>query len=109
MSSFCEHPRIGHLHRLQRIVAYLSQFRDFKIRFRTDQPDYSEVSGIELQDWKYTPYGNQKELVPEEPPKPLGKEIVITTYYDVNLMHDILSGKSVNGVIQMWNNTPMDW
>ena len=45
----------------------------------------------------------------KKPPKPLGKEIVITTYYDANLMHDILSGKGITGVIQMWNNTSMDW
>ena len=56
MSSFREKPRIGHLYRLQRITAYLSQFRDFKIRFQTDPPDYSQVPDIQELDWTYTPY-----------------------------------------------------
>ena len=41
MSSFRSQPREGHLKRLKRIIGYLSKFRHFKIRFRTDEPDFS--------------------------------------------------------------------
>ena len=57
MSSFREEPRIGHLNRLQQITAYLSQFHDFKIRFQTDPPDYSQVTDIQELDWTYITYG----------------------------------------------------
>ena len=41
MSSFRSQPREGHLERLKRIIGYLSKFRHFKIRFQTDEPDFS--------------------------------------------------------------------
>ena len=109
MSSFRECPRIGHLHRLQRMIAFLSHMKDFKIRFRVEQPDYSDVPPIPDHDWKYTPYGNPTEDLPLDAPPPLGKEVLLSHYYDANLMHDVLSGKSVTGVIHFFNKTPMQW
>ena len=78
MSSFREKPRIGHLIRLRRIIAYLSQFKDLKIRFRVDQPDYSTVPPIPDHDWKYTAYGEPKEDIPSNAHEPLGKEVLLS-------------------------------
>ena len=33
---------------------------------------------------------------------------MITPYYDVSLMHDVLSGKAVTGVLHFYNKTPID-
>ena len=41
MSSFRAAPRQGHMDRLKRIYSYASRTRDYTIRFRTYQPDYS--------------------------------------------------------------------
>ena len=30
-------------------------------------------------------------------------------YVDANLMHDLLSGKSVTGILHLLNKTPIDW
>ena len=40
---------------------------------------------------------------------PKGKRVVLSHWYDANLMHDVLSGKSVTGVFHMANMTPMMW
>ena len=109
MSIFCEQPQIGHLCCLRRMVGNLAKFRDFKIRFRVDPPDYSSVPDIPKQDWKYTPYGIQSEDLPLDEPEPKGKPIVLTHYFDANLIHDVLSGKAVTVTIHFWNKTPMDW
>jgi hypothetical protein len=55
-------------------------------------------------------------LATEEPrncsqnaPKPLGKPIVTTSYVNANLYHDLISGRSITGVLHLWNSTPIDW
>ena len=50
MSAFHAAPRIGHLERLKRIVGYLAKMQDFKIRFRTHLPDFSDLND-DIQDW----------------------------------------------------------
>ena len=41
MSRFRAAPRQGHMDRLKRIYSYVIRTKDYAIRFRTDQPDYS--------------------------------------------------------------------
>ena len=41
MSRFRAAPRQGHMDRLKRIYSYAIRTKDYAIRFRTDQPDYS--------------------------------------------------------------------
>ena len=91
MSNFWEQPQIGHLFRLCLMIGYLAKFQDFKIRFHVDPPDYSSVPDIPKQYWKYTPYGIRLEDLPLDAPKPKGKLISLTYYFDANLMYDVLS------------------
>jgi hypothetical protein len=61
-------------------------------------------------DWEHYVYGNPTEDLPTDAPPPsLGKQIVLTHYFDVNLMHDVLSGKAITGVVHFYNKTPVDW
>ena len=41
MSRFRAAPRQGHMDRLKRIYSYAIRTKDYAIRFRNDQPDYS--------------------------------------------------------------------
>ena len=108
MSSFRVQPRVGHLDRLKRMFGYLCKFRHYKIRFRTEEPDFSAVPCVEY-DWSNTTYGNGEEDLPKDAPPPLGKRVVLTHYFDANLMHDVLSGKAVTGIFHLMNKTPMMW
>ena len=56
-----------------------------------------------------TIYGNVKEEIPKDIPKPSGKRLIIITFLDANLLHDIVTGKSVTAVLHFINNTPTDW
>ena len=108
MSSFRVAPRQGHLERLKRICGYLSKFRMACIRFRTEEPDYSDLPAKEY-DWTRTVYGRVRERKAEGRPEPKGKRVVTTTYKDANLYHDLMTGRAVTGVLHFVNQTPIDW
>ena len=107
MSAFRTAPRIGHLDRLKRICGYLVKMQDFKIRFRTHQPDYSDLKSIP-QDW-HSVYGETSEMLPHDAPSPLGKSVQLTHYVDANLLHNALTGQSVTACLHFVNGTPIDW
>ena len=54
-------------------------------------------------------YGEAKEEIPHNAPKPLGMPLLMTTYVDANLCHDMTTGKSVTGVLHFYNQTPIDF
>ena len=109
MSSFRAQPRKGLLERVKRIYGYLWKFKHFYIKFRTDEPDMTQFDTKTKFDWTQSVYGDSKEDVPIDAPKPLGRRVTLTHYFDANLMHDVLSGKSVTGCIHLANKTPMMW
>ena len=78
------------------------------IRIRTHVPDYSYVPDCEY-DWEYSVYGNVKEIIPDDIPEPLGHGVTLTTYVDANLYHDMITGRSVTGILHLINGTPFEW
>ena len=108
LSRFRAAPRKGHLERVKRVCGYLSKMRHAIIRIRTEEPDYSTIPKLKY-DWTYTCYQGAKEHVPDDVPKPLGKRVQLTTYVDANLYHDLISGRSVTGILHLANKTPIDW
>ena len=78
------------------------------IRVRTEEPDYSDVPDPEYA-WAYSVYREVKEVAPTDAPKPLGKFVTLTHYVDANLMHDMVTGRSVTGILHLLNKTPIDW
>jgi hypothetical protein len=108
LSGFRVAPRRGHLERVQRVYGYLSKMRHAAIRIRTDEPDYTDIPDSQY-DWTRTVYGELQEDKPKDAPKPLGKTVTLTHYVDANLMHDVITGRSVTGILHMMNKTPIDW
>ena len=54
-------------------------------------------------------YGNVLEEIPKDVPEPLGKSVSTTTFLDANLLHDLITGRSVTAVLHFFNLTPGDW
>jgi hypothetical protein len=108
LSSFRTAPRRGHMLRVRRIYGYLAKMRDATVRVRTDMPDYSDLPTQEY-DWSRTVYGETTEEIPKDIPQPLGKPVRLSHYVDANLLHDLLTGKSVTGILHLVNQTPIDW
>jgi hypothetical protein len=108
MSGFRVAPRQGHLDRVKRIYGYLSKMRHAVIRIRTEEPDYSDLPDMKY-DWSRSVYGELSEVLPTDAPPPLGRYVTLTHYVDANLMHDIVTGRSVTGILHLINKTPFDW
>ena len=108
MSSFRSGPKIGHLERMKRLYGYLAKTKHFAIRYTTKESDYSHLPKQEYE-WTRTVYGNVKEEIPRDIPKPLGKRVITTIFLDSNRLHDIVTGKSVTPVLHLVNTTPTDW
>ena len=107
MSRFRAAPRKGHLERVQRIHGYISKMRHGVLRIRTEEPDYSSTP-VKEYDWEYTCYREATEELPTDAPKPLGKRVQFTSYVDANLYQDMISGKSVTGILHLANKTLID-
>ena len=108
MSRFRAAPRQGHMDRLKRIYSYAIRTKDYAIRFRSDQPDYSFLPDQDF-DWTYSVYGHIQEILPDDMPEPLGKAVITTTTMDANLNHCLATGKSLTGCMHFVNKTPVDW
>ena len=107
MSRFRLAPKVGHIERMKRIYGYLSRTKHYALRFRTAEPNYMHLPDLEY-DWTRI-YGNVFEQIPKDAPEPLGKSVTTTTFLDANLLHDLITGRSVAAVLHFFNLTPGDW
>jgi hypothetical protein len=108
LSSFRTAPRVGHMDRAKRIYGYLARMSEATIRVRTDEPDHSGWPKQHF-DWSYTVYGDVKEEIPKDAPKPLGKYVTLSHFVDANLYHDLATGRAVTGILHFANMTPVEW
>ena len=67
----------------------------------TSQPTYHE--------WMDIVYGPVSEELPANMPSPRGRLVRTTTFFDANLMHDVVTGCSCTGVLHLLNQTPSSW
>ena len=105
MSRFRAAPRQGRMDRLKRIYSYAIRTKDYAIRFRTEQPDYSFLPDQDF-DWTYSVYGDVHEILPDDMPEP---GVTTTTAMDANLNHCLATTKSSTGCLHFVNKTPVDW
>jgi hypothetical protein len=108
LSSFRAMPRRGHLKRAKRIYGYLRKMKEARIRVLTNEPDYSDYQDPEY-DWSSSVYRNVKEIIPTDIPEPQGKYVTLSHYFDANLYHDMVTGRSVTAILHFLNQTLMDW
>ena len=108
LSQFRAAQHLGHINRVKRIYGYLSKMRHAIIRIRTSELDYSAIPE-KIHSWSSTCYPDAKEAIPHDAPTPKGKSIRATACFNANLYHDLISGRSVTGILHLLNKTPIDW
>jgi hypothetical protein len=108
MSSFRVSPRHGHLEQVKHMVRYLSKFRFAELCTLTNEPNFSDIEVAEY-DWSKSIYGNTSEAVPKDAPEPLGKPVTMTHYQDLNLYHDIITGRSITAILHLLYKFPINW
>jgi hypothetical protein len=82
--------------------------KEARIRVLTNEPDYSDYQYPEY-DWSSSVYGDVKEIIPTDIPEPKGKYVTLSHYFDANLYHDMVTGRSITAILHFLNQTPMDW
>jgi hypothetical protein len=82
--------------------------KEARIRVLINEPDYSDYQDLEY-DWSSSVYGDVKEIIPTDILEPKGKYVTLSHYFDVNLYHDMVTGRSVTAILHFINQTPMDW
>jgi hypothetical protein len=108
LSSFRAMPRRGHLERAKRIYGYLQKMKEARIRVLTNEPDYSDYQDPEY-DWSSSVHGDVKEIIPADIPEPRGKYVTLSHYFDANLYHNMVTGRSITAILHFLNQTLMDW
>ena len=73
-----------------------------------EESDYSSLPTQEFE-WARTIYGNAREIIPKDAPEPLGNNITLSHFVNTNLYHDMMTGRSVTGILHFCNQTPIDW
>jgi hypothetical protein len=59
------------------------------------------IGGPVYCNWEHTVYGGIAEELPQK--------VCIMTYKDANLMHDLVTGQSMTGIIHLLNQTQIHW
>lgn len=93
---------------MKSVYGYVSKMKHGAIWFRTEVPDYSSIP-VPDNSWSKTIYGNVTEASPDDVPRPFGPTVMMTTYVDANLMHDMTTRRSVTGILHLLNQTPVDF
>ena len=106
MSRFRQAPRVGHLQQVKRIFGYLGNLPHGPIRYRTHEPDYSDLPHKKY-DWERTVYTSSREELPHDLPKQLGKQVTSTHYVDTNLHHDLVTGSSSHSMYPQCNSSSL--
>ena len=68
---------------MKRIYGYLAKMKNGIISIRVQEPDLSHVP-VPENDWDKTVYGNVKELISTDTPKPYGRYVTAVHYVDDN-------------------------
>ena len=108
LSRYNAAPREGHFKAMMRVFGYLKGYIKGKLIFDTNPLDIEDVEYIESSLWTEMYPGAQEEI-PHDLPKPKMKEIEISTYFDASLGCDMITGRSVTGVLLFLNSTIIKW
>jgi hypothetical protein len=107
MSRFNMSPREGHLKAAKRILAYLKTFPKGRL-IDTSYPDHSIYPVKDHTNWKdFFPDAEQE--IPTDLPMSKGPKVRITVYVDADHAHDLVTRRSITGILMMLNNTPIRW
>jgi len=103
-------PRIGHLNAAKRVLGYLREFPHGKIMMDPRPFDFAHLSHKinDFETWKEY-YPDAKEELPEDIPFGNGSEAQITCFVDADHAHDVVTRRSVTGLILFVNQTPVKW
>ena len=106
MARFNMVPREGHLKAMLRVFGYMKGYAKARILVNTSLP---KILGDPIKHNWGKLYPDSTEELPEDMLKARGKPVLITGYVDADHAHDLVTRRSVTGVLLLLNNTPFKW
>ena len=111
LSRFATCPRKGHLTLARKILGYLKKYPKKGILIDPTPPIIQENPQTPRE--KFEEFGHQYQYFEEELdpkfPKPKVKELDITIFCDADHAHDLVTGRSITGIIAFVGSTPVYW
>ena len=107
LSSYNAAPREGHLNAVYHIFGYLKRKHNSRMVF---DPRYPEIDDSDFKDADWGSfYGEAKEAVPPDAPKPRGRVVVIRVYCDSSHADDKRTRRSRTGYVIYINKALVAW
>jgi hypothetical protein len=101
-------PRERHLKAVKRILSYLKTFSKGRVIIDTSYPDHSVYPVEDHSNWMEF-YPDSSEDIPKDIPPEKGPRVRMTVYVDADHTHDLVTRRSITGILVMLNNTPIRW
>jgi hypothetical protein len=111
LSRFNMLTREGHLKAVKRILSYLKTFPKGpkgRVIIDTSYPDHSLYLVEDHSNWMEF-YSDASEEIPKDLPPEKGPRVRMTVYVDADHAHDLVTRRSITGILVMLNNTPIRW
>jgi hypothetical protein len=108
MARFNAAPRTGHITAMKRIFGYIKKFPKGQIVIDPNQHTIPMEQDTETFDWTEF-YPEATEEIPYDMPAAKGTSAKITVYVDADHAPDLVTRRSVTGILLFVNNTPVAW
>jgi hypothetical protein len=99
-------PRDEHLKAVKRILSYLKTFLKGRVIIDASYPDHSVYSVEDHSNWMEF-YPDAGEVIPKNLPPENGPRVRMTVYVDADHAHDLVTRRSITGILVMLNDTPI--
>ena len=108
LARFSMAPREGHFKAMKRVFGYLRKYAKGRILIDPGFFDQKEHQSNDFDNWREF-YPDAEEELPSDQPTPLGTKARITIFVDADHAHDVVTRRSVTGIILFINKTPVKW
>jgi hypothetical protein len=98
----------GNLKAVKRILSYLKTFPKGRVIIDTSYPDHAMYPVEDHSNWMEF-YPDAGEEIPKELPLEKRPRFRMTVYVDADNVHDLVTRRSIRGILVILNNTPIRW
>ena len=108
LASMMANHRVGHLDAVYHMFEFLEKHHSGVTVFDPTEPDINQ-SQFPTQDWSASAYGECKEEIPSNAPKPRGLGFTSRAFVDSDHAGDTVTRRSRTGFIIFLNSAPIYW
>jgi hypothetical protein len=101
-------PRQGHLEAVKRVFGYVKMHPSGRILVDPNEPVALSAPPPTQHNWREF-YPDAEEELPPDMPIPKGKPASTMCYVDADHAHDVVTRRSVTGILLFVNNMPIKW